>query len=183
MYYPSLFNENFANDLFDEVLNFPFDYGKRVRKEVLPKRRCTTDIKEYDDKYELDMELPGFAKEEIKAELKNGYLVVSAEHSKTKEAKDTADKAVETEKAEAAEAEAAEGEANAEATVETVEAEPKYLCRERYYGKTERSFYVGKDITKEDINAQLTNGILTLTIPKAVKKPESESEFISISGD
>lgn len=178
MYYPSLFNENFANDLFDEVLNFPFDYGKRVRNEVLPKRRCTTDIKEYDDKYELDMELPGFAKEEIKAELKNGYLVVSAEHSETKAVKDTADKTVETEKAEAA-----EGEANAEATVETAKAEPKYLCRERYYGKTERSFYVGKDITKEDIKAQFTNGILTLTIPKAVKKPESESEFISISGD
>ena len=39
MYYPSLFNGDFASDLFDEVLNFPVDYGKRLRNEMLDKKR------------------------------------------------------------------------------------------------------------------------------------------------
>ncbi len=160
MYYPSLFNGDFANDLFDEVFNFPVDYGKRLRNEMLDKKRCTTDIKEFDDRYELEMEFPGFDKSDIKAELKNGYLIVSAEHA---EKKDTEDET----------AEAAEG---AEA-----KKEPKYICRERFYGKYERSFFVGKDLSKEDIKAQYANGILTLVIPKKVSRPEGESEIISIT--
>lgn len=160
MYYPSLFNGDFASDLFDEVLNFPVDYGKRLRNEMLDKKRCTTDIKEYDDKYELEMEFPGYDKSDIKAELKNGYLIVSAEHVKKNDT--TEDTAEETEAAEQ-------------------KAEPKYLCRERFYGKVERSFYVGKDLTKEDITAQYANGVLTLVIPKKVSRPEGESEIISIT--
>lgn len=174
MYYPTIFNDDFYNDLFDEVSNFPFDYGKRVRNEVLPKRRCTTDIKEYEDKYELDLELPGYKKEEIKAELKNGYLVVSAEHTEEKKTQKNEVKE-EKEKTEAAE-EAKEDTPE----VKKEQPKPKYLCRERYYGKTERSFYVGKEISKEDIKASFVNGILTLTVPKVVKKPENEREFISI---
>ena len=160
MYYPSLFNGDFASDLFDEVLNFPVDYGKRLRNEMLDKKRCTTDIKEYDDKYELEMEFPGYDKSDIKAELKNGYLIVGAEHVEKKDT--TADATEETEAAEQ-------------------KAEPKYLCRERFHGKVERSFYVGKDLTKEDITAQYANGVLTLVIPKKVSRPEGESEIISIT--
>jgi len=159
MYYPSLFNGDFANDLFDEVFNLPIDYSKRLRNEMLDKKRCTTDIKEYEDRYELEMEFPGFDKNDIKAELKNGYLIVSAEHT---EKKDTSD---ETDVAEAGEE----------------KKEPKYICRERFYGKFERSFYVGKDLSKEDINAQYSNGILVLVIPKKVSRPENESEIISIN--
>ena len=162
MYYPSLFNGDFASDLFDEVLNFPVDYGKRLRNEMLDKKRCTTDIKEYDDRYELEMEFPGFDKGDIKAELKNGYLIVGAEHT---EKKDTT--------------EAAEGEV--EGTEAPKKDVPKYICRERFHGKTERSFYVGKDLSKDDIKAQYTNGILTLVIPKKVARPEGESEIISIT--
>jgi HSP20 family molecular chaperone IbpA len=167
MYYPSIFNDEFSSDFFDEVLNFPFDMGKRVRNGVLPKKRCTTDIKEYDDRYVLEMELPGFAKEEIKAELSKGYLVVSAEHFETNET------------AEKAEGETEEAAENKEAEV-VEEKAPKYLCKERFYGKTERSFYVGKQISKEDIKAEYVNGILTLTIPKKVEKPEDQKEYISI---
>ena len=170
MYYPSIFNDEFSNDLFDEVLNFPFDVGKRVRNGVLPKRRCTTDIKEFDDRYVLEMELPGFAKEEIKAELSKGYLVVSAEHTETKE---------KAENAEDAGTAQSDGE-NKEAEVVEEEKAPKYLCKERFCGKTERSFFVGKQISKEDIKAEYTNGILTLTIPKKVEKPEDQKEYISI---
>ena len=175
MFYPSIFNDSFTNDLFDEMVNFPFDYGKRIRNDILDKKRCTTDIKEYDNRYELDLELPGFAKEDIKAELKNGYLVVSAEHTETKEmSENTASKAPEGEEkeAEAKEAEAKEAE---------VVDEPKYVVRERFYGRFERSFYVGKDIAKDDIKAAFSNGLLTLTVPKSVKKPEPEQEYISIT--
>ena len=189
MYYPSLFNGDFCNDLFDEVLNFPFDYGKRIRNEVLQKKRCTTDIKEFSDRYELDMELPGYAKDEVKAELKNGYLVVSAEHKELKDnTKPEDEKAAET----PAEDAAAEAEGDAQDTadakvetgkVETNDQEPKYIVKERFYGKTERSFYVGKEVSKEDIKAQFINGILTITIPKVVKKPDEDGEYISIIGE
>ena len=181
MYYPSLFNDEFYNDMFDEVINFPFTYGKRLRNEVLQKKRCTTDIKEYEDKYVLDLELPGYERSEIKAELKNGYLVVSAEHADCKEntTEETQEKTQEkTEGAETA-AQTTEGETK-EQSGEVVEAEPKYICRERFYGKTERSFYVGKDVTKNDIKAQFTNGILSITVPKIVNKQEDEKEYISI---
>ena len=160
MYYPSLFNGDFASDLFDEVLNFPVDYGKRLRNEMLDKKRCTTDIKEYDDKYELEMEFPGYDKSDIKAELKNGYLIVSAEHVEKKDT--TEDTAEETEAAEK-------------------KAEPKYLCRERFYGKVERSFYVGKDVTENDINAGFENGVLKLEFPDNLQKKEDEKKLISIA--
>ena len=172
MYYPSIFNDSFTNDLFDEVMNFPFDYGKRVRNELFDKKRCTTDIKEFEDRYELDMELPGYSKEDIKAELKNGYLIVSAEHKEEKVEEQKDDSAAE----ESSASEKAEDQ-------EITKTNPRYICRERFFGRTERSFFVGKDVAKEDIKANFVNGILTLTVPKVVKKPENEREYISIMGD
>ena len=47
-----------------------------------------------------------------------------------------------------------------------------YIRRERYYGSSSRSFYVGKEIKEQDINASMQNGILNIIIPK--KKPEIE---------
>ncbi len=184
MYYPNIFDENLYSDLFNEVLNFPVDYGKRIRNELVDKKRCTTDIKEYEDRYELEMEFPGYEKSEIKAELKNGYLMVSAEHIEQKDTGDVAEDA-DTAGANADEAEAA-GEESTEKSTENKADEKakepiKYICRERFHGKTERSFYVGKNVTKDDIKAQYTNGVLTLTIPKEVNKPEKESEIISIT--
>lgn len=44
-------------------------------------RMMSSDVREYDDHYELHMELPGFKKEDIKAELKDGYLTIKAERS------------------------------------------------------------------------------------------------------
>ena len=77
MYMPSIFGES----LFDDM--FPFDdsfftskknplYGKNASRVM------KTDIKENEDSYELDIDLPGFKKDEITAELKDGYLTVSA---------------------------------------------------------------------------------------------------------
>lgn len=86
MLYPSIFNDNFVDDLFDEMFNFPYTTSAKVQNKEIG--RMTTDVREFEDKYELQMELPGYDKSEIKAELENGYLTVSAEKDDTKEEKD-----------------------------------------------------------------------------------------------
>ena len=72
MLMPSIFGE----DLFNDWFSFPdFDkkyYGKDTDQVM------KTDIKEKDKEYEVDIELPGYKKEDVKAELKDGYLTISA---------------------------------------------------------------------------------------------------------
>ncbi len=83
----------FGEDLFDEFFNDPFEseffrgrnplYGKHAKNIM------KTDVRENADSYELDIDLPGFKKEQIKAGVQNGYLTVQA----TKDAQvDQADK-------------------------------------------------------------------------------------------
>lgn len=87
MYMPSIFGEN----LFDDWMN-DFDSSFFGRRNPLygknAKNLMKTDIKEAEDGYELAMDLPGFKKEEIHAELKDGYLTVSAEKGLSKEQQD-----------------------------------------------------------------------------------------------
>ena len=78
---PSIFN----NNLFDDFFGFPFYYDNRAEdkaeKKLYGHHACNlmkTDIKELDNGYELEIDLPGFKKDELKAELNNGYLTVSA---------------------------------------------------------------------------------------------------------
>ncbi len=57
----------------------------------------------------------------------------------------------------------------------------KYIRRERYAGACQRSYYVGEDITEEDIKATFEHGILTLFVPKKEVKPAvEEKKYISI---
>ena len=59
----------------------------------------------------------------------------------------------------------------------------RYLRRERYAGACQRTFYVGEDVTEEDIKAEFKHGILKLFIPKKeAKLAEPEKKFISIEG-
>ena len=51
----------------------------------------------------------------------------------------------------------------------------KYIRRERSFGSCSRSFYVGEDVTKDDIKAKLTDGILNVIIPKK-EEPEKVEE-------
>ena len=81
MLMPSIFGE----DLFDDFMrDFPFYNDKDMKKleKKLYGRRgrnmMKTDIKERDDSYELEMDLPGFKKDEVKVALENGYLTISA---------------------------------------------------------------------------------------------------------
>ena len=72
MLMPSIFGEN----LFDDWMRFPTERQSNAgyRNAELMK----TDIKETDAGYELEIDLPGFTKDEVSAELNNGYLTVSA---------------------------------------------------------------------------------------------------------
>ena len=79
---PSIFGENLFDDFFGD---FPFYYDDRAMKDAEKKlyghkanHVMKTDIKEMNNGYELVVDLPGFKKEEIKMELENGYLTISA---------------------------------------------------------------------------------------------------------
>lgn len=147
---PSIFG---MNDLFDDFGDV-FEFSPAFRKQVAATRSISSDIKELADSYQIEMELPGFPKEEVKAQLKDGYLTITAEHN----AENKEENNEEGQKKEAV----------------------KYIRRERYYGKCQRSFFVGKNVTEEDINAKFENGILTMYVPKEVKKPQVEEKFITI---
>ena len=58
----------------------------------------------------------------------------------------------------------------------------KYLRQERYAGSMSRSFYVGEDITEEDIHGKFENGILKLDIPKVEAKKVEQKKRIAIEG-
>ena len=85
---PSIFGEN----LFDEFFNEPFAmvapqghnplYGKHA------KNLMKTDVRETENSFEVDMDLPGFKKDEVNLELKDGYLTVSADKALDKDEKD-----------------------------------------------------------------------------------------------
>ena len=56
----------------------------------------------------------------------------------------------------------------------------KFLRRERYAGACERSFYVGNDITRDDIKGEFRHGVLTQTIPKNPENIVEDSKYITI---
>ena len=58
--------------------------------------------------------------------------------------------------------------------------EEKYVRKERFYGECSRSFYVGDNLTEEDISAEFKNGILKITVPKKEEKPSDETKYIEI---
>ena len=75
---PSIFGES----LFDDWMDFPFrGFSNEVDRKLYGKnaaRVMRTDLKEHDDGYELNMDLPGFKKDQIQLQLENGYLTVTA---------------------------------------------------------------------------------------------------------
>ena len=147
MLMPSIFGENLLDDFFD--LDFP---RRSFRTPSAPANGLMkTDIKEKDGAFELSINLPGVKKEDIQAELKDGYLTISANHGSNKEEKDQ---------------------------------DGRYIRRERYFGSASRSFYVGEDLTQEDIKAKYEDGVLRIDVPKVEpKKPEvEEKKYIAIEG-
>lgn len=88
MFYPKLFNDDFFDDFFDfPRMRMPETaerklYGKHVNGIM------KTDVREKDGSYELEIDLPGFKKDDISLTLDNGYLVVGACKSVSEEDKD-----------------------------------------------------------------------------------------------
>ena len=84
---PSIFGEN----LFDDSLSDFFDFGRmmpQVSSELYGKHArnlMKTDVRELDGSYELDVDLPGFKKDEVNLELKDGYLTIQAAKGLDKE--------------------------------------------------------------------------------------------------
>ena len=89
MLMPSIFGENLFDD---DWMDFAFDrdfwgkknplYGKNVKNIM------KTDIREHEQGYELDVDLPGFKKDEITVDLENGYLTISAAKGLDKDEQD-----------------------------------------------------------------------------------------------
>ena len=146
MLMPSIFGENLFDDFMDD---FMFRGANKNPVARNPQVAMKTDIKETDGNYELEIDLPGFKKEDVKAQLKDGYLTISAETDSSQEEKDD---------------------------------NGKYIRRERYTGAMSRSFYVGKNLTEEDIHAKFENGILKISLPKEQPKKIEENKYIAIEG-
>ena len=66
MLMPTIFGTNLFDDFFDDFMM------PQTTKDFYSNSLMRTDIKEHDDSYELDIDLPGYAKEDIKAQLKDG---------------------------------------------------------------------------------------------------------------
>ena len=116
--------------------------------------------------YDVDIDMPGFKKDDINLELNNGYLTVSASRSSEHE-----DKVPEGENK-------ASGEQCACAS-----GSGKWLRRERYMGSCSRSFYVGDDVKESDIHASYQNGTLCVQVPKMQAQPQVEAKHqIAIEG-
>lgn len=137
-----LANRNY--NLFDEMFKDPFftrSFGNSSTQIM------KTDIHDKDGNYMIEMELPGYAKEDIKADLKDGYLTITASRNETKEEKD---------------------------------AKGNCIRKERYTGTCNRSFYVGEQITQDDIHAAFKDGVLSLQVPKDMPKVEDAPKLITI---
>ena len=127
-------------DLFDEMFNDPF--FTRGENKLMK-----TDIKEKGDKYLLEVDLPGYEKEDIKIEIEDGYLTVHANMNKN---------------------------------IDESDKDSKFVHKERYVGECSRSFYVGEDISEEDIKAKFKNGTLKLELPKKEMKKLDNKKYIEI---
>lgn len=154
MLMPSIFGENMFDDFMRDFPFFDDGWDRKAEQKLYGhhgKNLMKTDIKEVDGGYELEVDLPGFAKEEITAQLENGYLTISAAKGLTQDEQD--------------------------------EDTGRYIRRERYAGSCQRSFYIGEDITEEDIRGEFKHGILKLFVPKKEAKPAvEEKKYIAIEG-
>lgn len=88
MMLPAIFGENLFDDFMDDAFARNFFGGKNPLYGKHSKNIMKTDVKETDNAYEIDIDLPGFKKDEITAHLDNGYLTVAAAKGMDKDEKD-----------------------------------------------------------------------------------------------
>lgn len=82
MYAPSIFEDRFMNNFLDDMFGKPVSAFNRMANPM------RTDIVEKDGTYFMKVDMPGYKKEDIKAELRDGYLTISAGNDTTNEEKD-----------------------------------------------------------------------------------------------
>lgn len=146
---PRIFTENLFDDLFDD---FPFRSMENVDRKLYGKhagREMLTDVKEHENHFEVEIDLPGFKKEEISIELNEGYLTISASKGLNEEEKNK---------------------------------QGRIVRQERYSGVMQRTYYVGEQMTTEDIKAKYEDGVLKLEIPKKEARKLPEKHTIMIEG-
>ena len=136
---PAVFGENLFDDFFDDAFLAPVFHTRNPLYGKHAAHVMKTDIREKDGSYELDVDLPGFKKDEVQLNLENGYLTISAEKSLNRDEKE-------------------EGKEKDEG---------RYLRRERYSGQCSRSFYVGDALQPSDLSATFEDGILRISMPKS----------------
>ncbi len=86
---PSIFGENMFDEMFDRAFDMDGMFGgKNPLYGKHAKNLMKTDVRETDGTYELDVDLPGFQKDEIQVELEDGYLTISAQKGLDKDEKD-----------------------------------------------------------------------------------------------
>ena len=88
MLLPAIFGENLFDDFMDDNFERNFFGSRNPLYGKHSKNLMKTDVKETDNGYELDIDLPGFKKDEITAHLEDGYLTVSAAKGVDKDEKD-----------------------------------------------------------------------------------------------
>jgi len=133
--------------LGDSFLRDFFDYSPFNREyEDLMK----TDVIEKENGYELKVNMPGYAKDNIKVSLEKGYLTIEGHVEKTEETPESEDK------------------------------KEKYLRRERFCGSITRSYYLGDDIADENIKANFTDGVLSVVVQKVDPEKLETKKYIAI---
>ena len=129
-------------NMFNDFMMSPFDaffegpQGAAKANTGLMK----TDIKETETEFQLTVDLPGVAKEDVTVQIHDGQLEIAAESHRSVE-----------------------------------EGDGSWLRKERFEGKSSRTFYVGDEINEEAISAKFENGTLQITVPKRTK-PEIEAK-------
>ena len=118
-----------------------------------------TDVSETEQAFNLEVDLPGYTKEDVKVKYDDGVLTISAE--KNEDIEEREDK---------------NGKPRKNGS--------RLIRKERHFGSMSRSWYVGEDIKKDDIKASYKNGVLSLIIPKAEPKKElpEDQKYIAIEG-
>lgn len=139
----------YGDDLLDDFRS-PFEnFFNSMEPRLELKNVMTTDVKENADGFELIMDLPGVQKDNIRIDLEDGYLTISASNDESSEQKNEKDGST-------------------------------YIRRERYSGQSKRRFFVGKNLTTDDIKAKFENGTLKIDFPKDETKKLENNTTVTI---
>lgn len=95
---PSIFGENLFDDFFSDPFGMMNVHGHDPLYGKHAKNLMKTDVRETENSYELDVDLPGFKKDEVNVDLKDGYLTISAAKGVDKDQQDKAGKYIRQER-------------------------------------------------------------------------------------